>query len=379
MVGLDLMAALLQAIRSDTRLILLGDKDQLPSVQAGAVLAHLIPEDGCAHFGTELSNGLRAILPDLDVAPAAGGHRLQDVLVVLQENYRSQREIQEAARAVNGLDTALVDRLPRFNLSNQGAGPKEKAEDGFVSCSFAELEQRGGCWLSEPATDSLAGWRSFLTSWAEHHFLSAMVKGTTYQELVAQYRVSEHQEIPLAERAVLDQLFTLLGRARILTLLREGFWGSGGVNRLLGQFLGPHLDARGGVNLFAGAPVLITRNDPSRGLFNGDIGIALRCGTSSRRVVFQRQDGYVSLPVDVLPTHEPAFALTVHKSQGGEYGQVLLVLPPEGGRGLLTRELIYTGITRARQLAIIYGTAEMLRTAISRRIKRESALLAYQS
>jgi exodeoxyribonuclease V alpha subunit len=125
--------------------------------------------------------------------------------------------------------------------------------------------------------------------------------------------------------------------------------------------------------------VLITRNDPSRGLFNGDIGIALRCGTSSRRVVFQRQDGYVSLPVDVLPTHEPAFALTVHKSQGGEYGQVLLVLPPEGGRGLLTRELIYTGITRARQLAIIYGTAEMLRTAISRRIKRESALLAYQS
>jgi exodeoxyribonuclease V alpha subunit len=75
-----------------------------------------------------------------------------------------------------------------------------------------------------------------------------------------------------------------------------------------------------------------------------------------------------------LPAHELGFALTVHKSQGSEYGQVLLVLPPTGGRRLLTKELVYTGITRAKELAIVCATREVLRLAIQRKCVRESAL-----
>jgi exodeoxyribonuclease V alpha subunit len=81
--------------------------------------------------------------------------------------------------------------------------------------------------------------------------------------------------------------------------------------------------------------------------------------------------------VDALPAHESAFALTVHKSQGSEYEQVLLVVPPEGGRRLLTREMIYTGVTRAKQLALICGPEDAVRLAIRKQIARESALLRF--
>jgi len=142
--------------------------------------------------------------------------------------------------------------------------------------------------------------------------------------------------------------------------------------------LRPHLDRRASGRFFAGLPILISRNDHSRCLYNGDVGITLPSGAGGYRVVFQRPEGYVSFPAEVLPAHETAFACTVHKSQGSEYDQVLLVLPPTGGKRLLTKEMVYTGITRARQLAIIAGKREILRFAVARCVERESALLQLQ-
>jgi exodeoxyribonuclease V alpha subunit len=123
---------------------------------------------------------------------------------------------------------------------------------------------------------------------------------------------------------------------------------------------------------------MITRNDYSRALFNGDVGIALD-SQAGYRVFFQRSGDYVSFPVEALPAHEPAFAITVHKSQGSEYEQVLLVLPPEGGRRLLSKEMIYTGITRAKHLVAICSKAEVLRYAVSRKVERASALLDFDA
>jgi exodeoxyribonuclease V alpha subunit len=123
--------------------------------------------------------------------------------------------------------------------------------------------------------------------------------------------------------------------------------------------------------------VLITRNDYARGLFNGDVGVTLQ-SAAGYRVVFARQDGYIACPAETLPSHELAFALTVHKSQGSEYGEVLLVLPPEGGKRLLTKEMVYTGITRAKDRPILAATAEVLRLAIGRRVERESAMLEFE-
>ena len=123
--------------------------------------------------------------------------------------------------------------------------------------------------------------------------------------------------------------------------------------------------------------MLITRNDSSRGLFNGDVGMTLRRRDGGLSVLFPRQDGCVAFPPESLPAHELGFALTVHKSQGSEYANVMLVVPPKGGKRLLTKELIYTAITRARSLAIMCGTKDALKFAIGRRIVRESGLLRY--
>lgn len=355
MVGIPLLAQLLQALRPPTKLILLGDKDQLPSVEAGAFLASLVPADSQASFNPDMRSQLARLLPNLDLAPDLFSwpvsSRLQDVLVVLEENYRSQRDIQKVAQAINDQQLAVVERLPQVNLA---------------ALSFAKLEEAGGCRLLD-IRGSVPSWRAVLQRWADHYYLQS------FKNLL-QSCLLGGAETTAEETTLLDQLFDCLSRARILTLIREGPWGCVGINRFLEQQLRRPLDPGCRDWLFAGAPVLILRNDHGRQLFNGDVGLTLK-SQHGYRVCFQRQGGYVSFPADALPPHELAFAQTVHKSQGSEYDQVMLVLPAEGGRRLLSKEMIYTGLTRARQLAVLCASPAMLRQAIARQIIRQAALL----
>jgi len=375
MVGLVLMAQLFQAIAPQTKLILLGDKDQLPSVDAGALLAHLTPADGRLCYSSETLAQLAEMLPALKLPAAGAEHPLRDVLVSLDENFRSAKQIQDVAQAINCQDKTLLDRLSPFTLSR-----KFKAEDDAIptapSC-FADVAKMGGCWLMELAPGSTGDWKRTLMQWAEHHYLSPQIDGDSYLDLVKRCQTGE-LESSEGQKSSLSRLFTFLGRARILTLIREGSWGCEGINHYLSRLLRPSLDRTSNGPLFAGAPVLITRNDYHRELFNGDVGIALRTAGGGYRVVFERSDEFLSFPLEALPAHELAFALTVHKSQGSEYGQVLLVLPHEGGRRLLTKEMIYTGITRAKDLAILCGSKDVLGAALSRRVNRTSGL-AYLS
>lgn len=354
MVGLVLMSQLLQATAPQTRLVLLGDKDQLPSVDAGAVLANLVPPDASPSFSAALRKSVRTVCPELKLPVTKRRHPLEDALVVLEQNYRSQRDIQDAAAAINRQEAAAVDSLRRLTSLTS--------------------EATRGCWLLDLTGTGPGHWRRVLEQWLERHYLSPGAGGETYRGLVETCILPASGAIDAAQQTLLDRLFALLARARVLTLVRSGPHGCSGINQFMEQMLRPRFDARGRQRLFRGAPVLITRNDHRRGLFNGDVGVTL--GTPGGcRVVFQRQGGYVSFPADALPAHELAFALTVHKSQGSEYGQVLLVLPPEGGRRLLTREMIYTGVTRAKELAVIAAPVEVLRTAVARRVEREAVLL----
>jgi exodeoxyribonuclease V alpha subunit len=214
-----------------------------------------------------------------------------------------------------------------------------------------------------------------LIQWADHHYMKSSAGEPSYNDLVHRAQPPDSSEIGAEQAAELKALFERLNRSRILTLVREGDWGCVGINRFLDRYLRRQLDAGTRTALFRGAPVLITRNDHARQLYNGDVGIALGSRVHGYRVVFPRRGGFVSLPEATLPSHELAFALTVHKSQGSEYNNVLLVLPPKGGRKLLTRELIYTGITRAKDLVLLCSPPEILRVAISHRTWRESALL----
>jgi exodeoxyribonuclease V alpha subunit len=361
MVGLELMNRLFQALRPDARVLLLGDKDQLPSVDAGAVLANLTATDEKTDCSPALGRAVIELFPDLAEQRLAESascprprSRLQDVLVVLEQNHRSRADIQEFARGVNAQRTAFAGKLPAL-----------RARDA----DFENLARKGGCWRLD-GTDNPTSWRGVLLRWAEHQY----VGNGSFRDHLERIRLPASIEPDGAHHAALDGLFSVLNRARILTLLRDGAWGSTAINRFLAEALRHRLDP-GRDRLFAGAAVLVTRNDYNLQLFNGDVGLTLRGASGGYRVVFPRSGIYVSLAPDALPAHELAFAMTVHKAQGSEYGEVLLVLPPQGGRRLLTKEMIYTGITRARNLAIVCSSVEVLETAIARRVEREANLL----
>jgi exodeoxyribonuclease V alpha subunit len=155
-----------------------------------------------------------------------------------------------------------------------------------------------------------------------------------------------------------------LHRAQILCALREGTFGARGINALLEQRLGARFGTDTTRTWYQGRPVLITRNDYARDLFNGDIGVAL-LGTDGMRVWFEDRahGGVRSFPPRALPEHETAWAITIHRSQGSEYEDVAVVLPPEAAHRMLSRELLYTAVSRATRSAQIWSTVESVRAA----------------
>jgi exodeoxyribonuclease V alpha subunit len=174
-----------------------------------------------------------------------------------------------------------------------------------------------------------------------------------------------------------EEALRRLGRFRVLCALRRGELGVEGVNTLTEGELASRglIDSKRG-RWYRGRPVMITRNDYGLRLFNGDVGIAFPDpgAGGDLRVFFATPDGGLrAIAPSRLPEHETAYALTVHKSQGSEFEEVLLVLGAQPSR-VLTRELVYTGLTRARKRVEVWGTEEALLAAASRRVERSSGL-----
>ena len=264
--------------------------------------------------------------------------------------------------------------------------------------------------------DYRAGWAAWLDSWIDFHYLDhsfqpgnhpgralATPRTASYETLVAglcEYRPPEDalfhaalawkdsdRQSPSAASdhpgfvewfGRLGELFAYLDQARILTFTRKGWHGSVSVNRRIRERLVRRWDPRApviGTEGFNGSPILILENDHSKGLFNGDVGVLLRLAGRSL-AFFRRADSFLAFPAAFLPRHETAFAMTVHKSQGSEYDQALLVLPESGNR-LLYKETLYTALTRARYFAGIYGPEEVFLEAVGRKVIRETGLQSY--
>jgi exodeoxyribonuclease V alpha subunit len=172
------------------------------------------------------------------------------------------------------------------------------------------------------------------------------------------------------------EIFQRFDGFRILCAIREGPYGVVALNTLVEQILKKEKLIETDRRWYAGRPFLITRNDYHLRLFNGDVGIILPDPQADNelRAFFLAADGAVRKfhPLR-LPEHETVYAMTVHKSQGSEFGRVFLLLP-ERDVPILTRELIYTGITRAKERVEIWGTEAVFRAAVSRRIERRSGL-----
>ena len=333
MVDVVMLDKFLQAIDpAQTKLILLGDKNQLPSVEAGAAFAEMIPD------------GTRAT-------------RFEEQFVVLQKVFRSGTNLMELA-----------------SQANQGNFPPFKA----VAFDQA-LSQAPDQWAFVNA-ESFGQWQEHLHQWVKDQYLSPISgSAESYAALIA--RAEEMPIDPIASseqgRSLLDRIFSVVERVRILSFLRNGMYGCTVINDVIANYLINTFDpsAKGQSDAFTGASVIITRNDYSKELFNGDVGVMIRDANGIHKTFFHRAGSYISFPVNLLPPWELAFAMTVHKSQGSEFDDVLLVLPDDENHRLLTREIVYTGITRAKKRVILYGSTPALDTALQRKIERQSGFL----
>ncbi len=332
MVDVMMMERFLRAVDpAKTRLIFLGDKDQLPSVEAGAVFAEMIPRGRHAE-------------------------RFRDRLILLETAYRSGKNIMKLAEQVN-----------------QGLFPET------VSATFKKaLQQATDQWAVVPHAGA-AMWRQHIREWIDHYYLGsteAVDKG--YTDLASEAGSMRVGSLLHTDEGcvVLRQIFEKVQQARILSLLRKGVYGCDGINQEAALCLGTAVGFPSwlDVGYFPGAVIMITRNDYAKELFNGDVGVVLRDTEGAYRAFFPRFGTYLAFSMDALPPWELAFSTTVHKSQGSEFDHVLLVLPPDDTHRLLTREIVYTGITRARKTITIYGSESVLKKALERKIERESGL-----
>lgn len=293
MVSLTMMARLLEAVRPETRLILVGDPDQLTSVEAGAVLADLV-------------EGLGA-RDDIEIATLTTSHRYGEAI----------RELAQAVRAGDA-DLAL------------------------------ELLRAGGKHLElVDATDPAPRLHELLLPRA-----------------LALVRAGESGEAARALAALEEQ--------RLLCAHREGPHGVRHWNRLVERWIAEQTGEAIWSAWYPGRPLLITANDYGLGVYNGDVGVAVRTPDGLRAYV-----AGTGAPLPLAPSRlgqaETMHAMTIHKSQGSQAREVVVVLPPPESR-LLTRELFYTAITRARDRVVVVGSEADIRAAIGRRAVRATGL-----
>ncbi|RMG29609.1 MAG: exodeoxyribonuclease V subunit alpha [Gammaproteobacteria bacterium] len=323
MIDLPTMDRLLEALPETAGLLLLGDPHQLASVEAGSVLADLVEGADPRAFSPAMQARLRALGVPLPEGTASGS-RADDALVALTWSHRfpPDRGIGKLAAAVRS-----------------GTASWEEVE--AIAAQHPEIE---------------------LLTWQGKRLPPGWLDGFVE---------------PLDNRTCtnLPSALRHLGRARVLCALRSGPAGVETLNQVVAERLAAK---RGGQPSLHGTPVLVTRNAPALGLYNGDMGVlwAHETATGERRVraCFLGPDGEIHcLPRAELPEHEPAYALTVHKSQGSEYDRVLLVLP-DTPHPLVTRELLYTALTRARRAVRILAGPETWDAGVNRRTQRASGL-----
>ena len=320
MLDVPLMAALLEALPRACRIILLGDRDQLASVEAGNLFADLCGSG--AGWSAELRDRLAELTGQsfpADGAPDPMG----DAIVLLRASYRfdSGSGIGTLARAVNSGNEGALARL-------LGAGSPD-------------------LHLEEPDGPAASTW------------LRQTVEG-----LFA----------PVFAAAAPQEALQALEHGRILCALRDGPSGVEGLNRLAESVFRRQGSIPPGQDRYRGLPVMVLQNDYTLGLFNGDTGVLWPDEEGTLQAWFP-QEGGGPRPVAParLPSWQPAYASTVHKAQGSEFTEVLLVLP-EADTPVLSRELLYTGITRARRTIRVYGRRELLVQGMRRRMVRHSGL-----
>ncbi|MGP1959172.1 MAG: exodeoxyribonuclease V subunit alpha [Arsenophonus sp. NC-CH8-MAG3] len=331
MIDLPIMARLIEALPGHARVILLGDKDQLASVEPGAVFSDLCHFSELGYSQERATQLTKITGCDLSDFISNNGPDIKDSICLLRKNYRfdSKSEIGLLATASNQGNIRNVEQL----LTQQNA------DITFHSINSPEK-------YTQLLFDTAECYRCYLN----------MVKtGRDPEEILNSFN-----------------------HYRLLAALREGPYGVIGLNDKLEQLLYRQGSIRrpeySWSKNYEGRPIMITKNNRPLGLFNGDIGILLQNGQQDLKAHFQLPNGVIKrIQPSRLPQHETAFVMTVHKSQGSEFEHVALILAPIF-TPVISRELIYTAITRAKSQLTIYADPHVFTKALMTSTERRSGL-----
>ena len=380
MVHLEMMAALLQALPPTARLVVLGDKDQLASVEAGAVLGDL-----CAHaeqpaYSPDTVAFVRAasgeVLPG--AAFSEGGAEpdsppLAQHTVMLRHSQRFGGTIGALAQAVNAGQAAQAHAL--FNQDHTGAiwlAPTAQATpDAVLALAVGGRAQAPASYADYAA---LLAQQPPAAPAAQAAPTGSLANPATAAP--ASHAGPKDDPAHQAHTAWVKAVLRAWDHFRVLCAVHDGPWGDRELNRGIQRALAQAGWLKPEGEWYVGRPVMVTRNDAALGVFNGDVGVVLPSATGGKalRAWFLDGDHLRSVAVSRLAHVDTAFAMTVHKSQGSEFLHTVLVLPPGGGE-VMSRELIYTGITRARtHFSLVEAEPGLLAAAIRQRLARASGL-----
>ena len=351
MVHLEMMSSLLQALPAGASLVLLGDKDQLDSVEAGAVLGDLSGNAALGNYSSETLRYGQAVagqaLPAKFCPTPVQFSSLAQQTIMLRKSRRFGGEIGQLALAVNQGDPTQVTALLRSGLAH-----------AVYSYGHA---------TPQTVLDLAVSGRS-----------GAQSGYATYLNLIRQGRSRKSLD-DVQHQLWVQSVLLAFDQFRILCAVNKGEWGTEVLNRTVLKALDQSGLITAKKEWFAGRPIMVTRNDRELEVFNGDVGVVLpgRLDPAAFRAYFLDGEKVRSVSVTRLAHVETAFAMTVHKSQGSEYKHVALVLPP-GKNEYLSRELVYTGITRARKfLTIVEGQQGVFLKAVTQPSTRVSGLGSY--
>ncbi len=357
MLDLNMMLALVRALPTDSRLILLGDANQLPSVDAGAVFRDLIPAAGTVRVGvsaTQLTKNYRVTSGEaiVDFAKSINVGEPAGVDFVLKPEKLKDFE----SLPYNGV--ARVD----FTVSEEMA----KKDDGLVKKTYGKM------------------YDGFLESWFKKHY--KLADGTLPNNMVLVDGKPAGEDIK-----TLTETFAHYNKARVLCLTRKGHVGADAINRKMHAFYQQTFRNLGSGAFLVGEPVMMLKNDYGLQVFNGDQGVVIGVKRTredeASRASWDKQSStkYVAFPTANLNMFriielgklagnlELSYAMTVHKSQGSEYEHVAVMLP-EKEIPLLTREILYTGVTRASVSVTLVGSKEMLEAGAKNKTARVTGL-----
>jgi exodeoxyribonuclease V alpha subunit len=378
MIDVAMAAHLLDAIAPQTRLVMLGDKDQLAAVEAGAVFAELSARPAFTQ------NGLQRIAEALGIEAA----RLSQALPNVPGGFNQGAEdffghagapddfhappddlfvdVDASASATGPLADCVIwlERNYRFGLESPIGRLSLAIRNGAADAALDVLR-------IDPAEPCAAALREDTHAMLADRTVARLAAGfAPYADALAAALAADTPD-PLP-------LFDALNRFRILCATRLGSRGVDQVNAAMAAQVrrSAGVTLAVGAQWFAGRAIMVTRNDYALGLFNGDVGIALPGTGGALRVYFRTGDGGLrAVSPAALPPHDTAFALTVHKSQGSEFQHAVLMLPSVFSR-VLSRELVYTAITRARERVEVVGARAVLAQAIATPTQRDSGLAA---